>query len=187
MKEKDALGMIETKGLIGLIEATDAAVKAAKTIAVDYEKTGGGIVIIKLRGSVGAVKAAVEAGAAAAQRIGQLVASHVIPNPDDGIEPMIIPIEHPGTSKPARELHFPVKRTKLASNQMTVKVSADDEKLAAIANKIERDGIESLDYNELRYLARRTDGLPISKGDIRNLGRGQLLDIFRSARLKIER
>ena len=69
-----ALGLIETLGFIGLVEATDAAVKAAEVDAVEYEQSTGAMVIVKLRGSVGAVKAAVEAGALAAQRVGKLIA-----------------------------------------------------------------------------------------------------------------
>jgi len=105
MDNNIALGMIETKGLIGLIEAADAAVKTSKIELVDYEKSGGGMTIVKFRGSVGAVKAALEAGALAAQKVGELVSTHIIPNPDSGIEPMIAPFEAPNTREPAKEFH----------------------------------------------------------------------------------
>ena len=78
---QEALGMIETVGLVGAIEASDAMVKAANVYHVGYEKTGGGLVSVHVRGDVGAVKAAVDAGAAAARRVGELVAAHVIPRP----------------------------------------------------------------------------------------------------------
>ncbi|MBA3064973.1 BMC domain-containing protein [bacterium] len=85
-----ALGMIETKGLVGMIEASDAMVKAAKVELSGYEKIGGGFVTAFVRGEVGAVRAAVEAGSAAAQRVGELISVHVIPRPDDQLE-VILP------------------------------------------------------------------------------------------------
>jgi len=82
----EALGMIETKGLIGLIEAADAMVKAAKVTLVGYEKIGGGYVTALVRGDVAACKAATDAGAAAAQKVGELVSVHVIPRPHSNLE-----------------------------------------------------------------------------------------------------
>jgi ethanolamine utilization protein EutM len=79
----DALGLIETKGFVGMVEAADAMVKAAKVELVGYEKIGGGYVTAIVRGDVAAVKAAVEAGARGAERVGQLVSVHVIPRPHD--------------------------------------------------------------------------------------------------------
>ena len=77
----EALGMIETRGLVALIEAADAMVKAAKVTLVSYEKIGGGLVTALVRGDVAACKAATDAGAAAAQKVGELVSVHVIPRP----------------------------------------------------------------------------------------------------------
>ncbi len=82
----EALGMIETKGLVGLIEAADAMVKAARVELIAYEQIGGGYVTALVRGDVAACKAATDAGAAAAERIGELVAVHVIPRPHDDLE-----------------------------------------------------------------------------------------------------
>ena len=81
----EALGLIETKGLVALIEACDAMVKAARVTLVGYEKIGGGYVTAVIRGDVAACKAAVEAGASAAQRVGELVSSHVIPRPHPNV------------------------------------------------------------------------------------------------------
>ena len=81
-----ALGMIETKGLIGSVEAADAMVKAANVTLVGKELVGGGLVTVFVRGDVGAVKAATDAGAAAAQRVGELLSVHVIPRPDGSVE-----------------------------------------------------------------------------------------------------
>lgn len=83
---KQALGMVETKGLIGAIEAADAMVKAASVTLVGKEKIGSGLVTVMVRGDVGAVKASVDAGAAAAKRVGELASVHVIPRPHDDVE-----------------------------------------------------------------------------------------------------
>ena len=88
--KSDALGMIETKGLIGSIEAADAMVKAANVTLVGKERVGGGIVTVLVRGDVGAVKAAVDAGCAAAQKVGEVVSTHVIPRPHSDVE-LILP------------------------------------------------------------------------------------------------
>jgi ethanolamine utilization protein EutM len=88
-QQQQALGMIETRGLVGAIEASDAMVKAANVIHVGYEATGGGLVSVHVRGDVGAVQASVDAGAAAARRVGELVAAHVIPRPFENTETVI--------------------------------------------------------------------------------------------------
>jgi ethanolamine utilization protein EutM len=86
----EALGLIETKGLVGSIEAADAMVKAANVKLIGKEKVGGGYVTVFVRGDVGAVKAATDAGAAAAERVGELVSVHVIPRPHAELE-LILP------------------------------------------------------------------------------------------------
>ena len=82
----EALGLIETKGLVGSIEAADAMVKAANVILIGKEYIGAGYVTVMVRGGVGAVKAATDAGAAAARRVGELVSVHVIPRPHNEVE-----------------------------------------------------------------------------------------------------
>ena len=82
----DALGMIEVKGFVGMVEAADAMVKAATVELVGYEKTGGGYVTAVVRGDVAAVKAAVEAGARSAGKVGEVVAVHVIPRPHANVD-----------------------------------------------------------------------------------------------------
>ena len=94
----EALGMIETKSLIACIEAADAMVKAAKVTLVAFEKTGGGYVTALIRGDVAACKAATDAGAAAAQRVGELVSVHVIPRPHQNLE-NIFPIKVKNSNK----------------------------------------------------------------------------------------
>ena len=85
-----ALGMIETKGLVASIEAADAMVKAANVKLIGKEQIGSGLVTVMVRGDVGAVKASVDAGAAAAKQVGELYGVHVIPSPHDDVE-MILP------------------------------------------------------------------------------------------------
>lgn len=86
---KEALGMVETKGLAGSIEAADAMCKAANVELVGYEKIGSGLVTVMVRGDVGAVKAATDAGVSAAERVGEVVSMHVIPRPHTDVEKIL--------------------------------------------------------------------------------------------------
>lgn len=95
----EALGMVETRGLVASIEAADAMVKAANVVLIGKEYIGAGYVTVMVRGDVGAVKAATDAGAAAARRVGELISVHVIPRPHGEVE-QILP--QPKESKPAR-------------------------------------------------------------------------------------
>ena len=85
----EALGMIETKGLVGAIEAADAMTKSANVSLTGYEKIGSGLVTVMVRGDVGAVKAAVDAGSAAAEQVGDVVSQHVIPRPHTDVEKIL--------------------------------------------------------------------------------------------------
>jgi len=85
----EALGMIETKGLIGAVEAADAMVKTANVVLVGKEYIGAGYVTVMVRGDVGAVKAAIDAGVATASRVGELVSAHVIPRPHAEVEKIL--------------------------------------------------------------------------------------------------
>jgi microcompartment protein CcmL/EutN len=88
----DVLGMIETRGLIGMIEAADAMLKTANVVLVSWQKVDAGLVTALIRGDVGSVKAATDAGAAAARRVGELIGVHVIARPADGLE-KVFPIQ----------------------------------------------------------------------------------------------
>ena len=85
----EALGMVETRGLVAAIEAADAMVKAANVVLIGSEKIGSGLVSVRVRGDVGAVKSAVEAGGAAASRLGEVIATHVIPRPHTDVEKLL--------------------------------------------------------------------------------------------------
>ena len=86
---QEALGMVETRGLTAAIEAADAMTKAAEVVLIGTEKIGSGLVTVMVRGDVGAVKAAVEAGTSAASKLGELVATHVIPRPHKDVEKIL--------------------------------------------------------------------------------------------------
>ena len=105
---QQALGLIETRGLISAIEAADAMVKAARVTFLGRQKVKGGLVAIMVAGDVGAVKAAVDAGAAACQRVGKLVSAHVIPRPHEDIDAMIP--DSPESEKPAEEIKKPQRK-----------------------------------------------------------------------------
>ncbi|EFV99180.1 MULTISPECIES: BMC domain-containing protein [Streptococcus] len=90
MSNANALGMVETKGLVGAIEAADAMVKAANVTLIGKQQVGAGLVTVMVRGDVGAVKAATDAGAAAAENVGELISVHVIPRPHSEVE-VILP------------------------------------------------------------------------------------------------
>ena len=100
--EKQALGMVETKGLIGAIEAADSMVKAANVHLIGKEQIGSGLVTVMVRGDVGAVKAAVEAGAAAAKRVGDLYGVHVITRPHDDVEGILPNMDAKKATKAAK-------------------------------------------------------------------------------------
>jgi ethanolamine utilization protein EutM len=95
-----ALGMVETRGLVGSIEAADAMLKAARVTLIGKERIGGGYTTVLVRGEVGAVKAATDAGASAAKKVGELVSVHVIPRPHDQVEAILPPLETPPSSSP---------------------------------------------------------------------------------------
>lgn len=97
----EALGMIETKGFVGMVEASDAMVKAARVDLVGYERIGGGYVTAIVRGDVAAVKAAVEAGSRAAEKVGELVSVHVIPRPHANVD-AVLPLSRNNNTMPAR-------------------------------------------------------------------------------------
>lgn len=165
-----ALGLIETRGLVGAIEAADAAVKAANVELIDKELAKAGLVTIKLKGDVAAVKAAVDAGAAAAQRVGELVSIHVIPRPDDEMEILIYPPVGQVMVKPKRG-RPPKSRSIEAQNESTPspQVFSEDEHTY-------REQLEAMTVHELRRYARSVSGLSIYGRQISRANREQLID-----------
>jgi ethanolamine utilization protein EutM len=108
--EREALGLIECRGLVAMIEAADAAVKSANVVLVGWEKIDAGLVTAIVRGEVGAVKAAVDAGAAAGRKVGEVVSTHIIPRPHANIDDAI-PVLHTGkTTRKKISGSVPAKR-----------------------------------------------------------------------------
>ncbi|MGF7186862.1 microcompartment protein CcmL/EutN [Desulfitispora alkaliphila] len=141
-----ALGMVETKGLIGAIEAADVMVKTADVQLIEKVHIGGGLVTVMAEGDVGAVKAATDAGATAAMRVGKLISAHVIPRPHDDIK-----------------LFYP---------KSTIIQEAETE---AIKKKRDKDKLQSYNVHELRKIARKTKGIAIQGREISKANKEQLI------------
>ncbi len=175
-----ALGLVETKGLVGSIEAADVMVKTAHVRLLDAEYIKNGYVTVKCVGEVAAVKAAVDAAAAAAQRVGQLVGTHVIPRPAAEVEPVFRKGKSPGrpsgiqtsAATPARVADQPKKKPQ-------VKPPGDPETLdmfvASTDNDEYREQLEAMTVHQLRTLAREIGGLGIAGRQISKANKKQLI------------
>lgn len=186
---QSALGMIETKGLVGAIEAADAMVKAANVVLIGKEHVGGGLVTVMVRGDVGAVKAATDAGAAAANRVGELISVHVIARPHDELEP-ILPHEDntsvPGETtepeisvKPIVKVAAPAapieeKKAGTVKTEPRSKQSGAKKKPMAVPADI-----ESMSVVQLRKFARSIKGFPIEGREISKANRATLLGLIK--------
>ncbi|KAA3635973.1 MAG: BMC domain-containing protein [Calditrichaeota bacterium] len=170
-----ALGLIETKGMIGAIEATDAAAKAAAVVVSSVELTEAAFMTVKIEGDLGAVQAAVEAGANAAQKVGELVSVHVIPNPSDELGAILpqfryVTKYHPEDKRPA--LHDDVKPAKpkpVHKDSVTKKQTPRKQKK-----------LESMTVSELRQIARKIDNFPLKGREISMANKKKLIDTLRS-------
>lgn len=186
-----ALGLIETRGLIGAIEAADAATKAADVELLGRERADAGLMTIKIRGDVAAVRAAVDAGAAAAQRVGELVSVHVIPRPDDETEILIFPPPSQTKERPTVQAPSPAPRAeKKASRPKRVPApqAPTSEGPSAPADAAPADlelsddeqtyrgQIEAMSVHALRRYARSVKGLPIIGRQISRANRDELID-----------
>jgi microcompartment protein CcmL/EutN len=183
-----ALGLIETRGLVGAIEAADAATKAADVELLGRERADAGLMTIKLRGDVAAVKAAVDAGAAAAQRVGELVSVHVIPRPDEQSEIMIFPPPGQTKEKPTAPLERPRKPARppkpepvSAPEEADEAPRADEAQDAADVAPTSEDEagylreLRQMTVHQLRRYARGVQGLPIIGRQISRANRDDLI------------
>ncbi len=162
-----ALGMVETRGLVGSIEAADVMVKTANVRLLDAEYIRNGYVTIKCVGDVAAVKAAVEAAAAAAQRVGQLIATHVIPRPAAEVEPIM--------RRQAKGLG-PASPTATGSGSFAEDRPAAPDLFQASADDNEyRAQLEAMTVHQLRTLAREVGGLGIYGREISKADKKQLI------------
>jgi microcompartment protein CcmL/EutN len=194
-----ALGLIETRGLIGAIEAADAATKAADVTLVGKERADAGLMTIKLRGDVAAVRAAVDAGAAAAQRVGELVSAHVIPRPDDEVEILIYPppwqtkekspgrepdpVERPGRKARPSPVRDSVPDTSEANIELDEEPTESTQEAPPETTRVMSDDEEThlrqlrdMTVHELRRYARSIKGLPIAGRQISRANRDELIN-----------
>jgi len=162
---EQALGLVETKGLVGAIEAADAGVKAANVTLLGSERADAGLVTVMFGGEVSAVKAACDAGAAAAERVGQLIGVHVIPRP------------HPDLAAIETD-ESPGKRAADDGDAAPGSGGAPEPRLPNGA--WDMAALENTKVVELRDLARRVPNFPIKGRDVARAGREELLAAFRS-------
>lgn len=204
-----ALGLIETKGLVGAIEAADAMCKAANVNLVSKENVTGALITVKIVGEVAAVKSAVDAGAAAAQRVGQLISAHVIPRPDDQIEPIIYvqPEGKKGKHKASKkevekENSDPQPQEKVEEEKIDEdefeepgEIEETNDETEESEEEKEEPGdqneegdippkwaLQKLNVHELRKLARSFDSFPIKGREISKANRQELIEYFDSIR-----
>ena len=200
MGQNIALGMIETKGLVGSIVAADAMVKAANVTLIGKVQIGGAYVTVMVRGDVGAVKAATDAGAAAAQRVGELISVHVIPRPHHEVEYILpsLPSDDPDDD-PSSPLEDDGKgemektdasAETAASAEDTATEEENDapiEEEAATVDAVEvsvRAELEGMAVRELRKIARNTEGIGIAGREISVANKGLLIAEILKAKQK---
>jgi len=184
---RNALGMIETLGLVPAIEAADAACKAAKVKLVGKEKVKGGIVTIKIIGEVAAVQSAVDAGASAAQKVGEVLSIHVIPNPIVDLNPYIHDFDiqterrldqqkysKQGTNNTQEENHNEENTKQLSINDSFLQISKEE-----LLKKL-----DSMTVHELRRMARGLQGLSIYGREISKANKETLINEIMNSYLK---
>ncbi len=189
-----ALGLVETKGLVGAIEAADAMVKTAQVTLVGKERTDPAMITVKVVGDTAAVRSAVEAGAAAAQRVGQLVSKHVIPRPAEGLKDLIY-------AKSTRTEQEVIQLLGGQPEQLELPEQAEDEETideeesdtqetpftapADLSPEDQKyfDKLNALTVHELRAFARKVEGLPIYGREISRANKSQLLEELMKLRL----
>lgn len=182
----NALGMIETRGLVASIEAADAMVKAASVTLISKTHVGGGLVTVMVEGDVGAVKAATDAGAAAAERVGELISIHVIPRPaadvahilDRRPEPKPEPEPEPPAPEPEPEPEVPEPEPEEAAHTEEMKEEQPEE---AHAEKIDLseltpEALGKMTVAKLRIVARELGTTGMSRRDIRFAKKEDLIE-----------
>jgi len=205
-----ALGMVETRGLIASIEAADAMVKAANVKLLGKERADAGLITILIAGETAAVKSAVDAGAAAAQRVGELVSTHIIPRPDDQIgilvstnsavkttrtEPKPVPEIKPERRKRKIQIEknteetepilkpsssSTIERLKEEAFGITLAVEKPGKTKTKSESKFSMAELEVMNVHQLRRFARDFESFPIKGREISRANRGELLDYFKA-------
>ncbi len=173
-----ALGLVETKGLIGAIEAADAMVKTANVVLVGKERTDPAMITVKIVGDTAAVRSAVEAGAAAAQKVGQLISKHVIPRPAEGMEDLI----YAKSSRSRAETEKLLGKEASPEPEEEVEEESSAEEPYAMPEGLstkEEEYFKELDgltVHQLRTLARSAEGLTIYGREISRANKKQLIE-----------
>jgi len=183
-----ALGMIETRGLVASIEAADAMVKAANVTLQCKEHVGGGLVSVMVRGDVGAVKAAVDAGAAAAERVGELVSVHVIPRPHEDVELILSnrgpdapkPPKPPRRPEPAKAAPVPQEPAAESEESEPEDEAPDisDESRKELKRQITPEKLEEMKVVDLRALARKIGVTSMTRREIRSAQKEHLIEVI---------
>ena len=158
-----ALGMIEVKGRIGAVEGLDASLKAANVSLVNMFKVGGGLTTVIVEGDVGAVKAAVDAGAAAAEAVGEVLSVHVIPRPDQSVREML---DREQTRKQVKA-EEPVEETEAEPDEETPEEPKEE--------RFSREILEKNTVGQLRSLARTLENMELTKQEIKFAQKEQLI------------
>jgi microcompartment protein CcmL/EutN len=177
-----ALGLVETKGLVGAIEAADAMVKSARVILLGKERTDPAMITVKIIGETAAVKSAVEAGAAAAQRVGQLVSRHVIPRPAEGMEELI----YAKTSRSEAEVRELLGEG--GGEEHLEDVEPKPEEPFAMPENLTADQqkyfgkLDAMTVHELRSYARSMEGLSIYGREISKANKKELIEELMKAK-----
>jgi len=183
-----ALGLVETKGLVGAIEAADAMVKTANVILVGKEVTGGALVTIKVIGDTAAVRSAVEAGATAAQRVGELVSQHIIPRPAEGMEELIFagsPRQQEAVERMLRGESVPQVRIPSPAEEPTSKEEKEEApeeepfRMPEGLSPEQEEYFKQLDVmtvHELRKTARSVEGISIYGRQISRANKKELIE-----------
>jgi microcompartment protein CcmL/EutN len=186
-----ALGMIETKGLVAAVEAADSMVKAANVSLIGKEHVGGGLVTVMVRGDVGAVKAATDAGAAAAAKVGELISVHVIARPHDELQPILSgsddkiaaqgeTTEPEISEKPAVKISVKPTAPIAEKKPGAVKPAARSKESGAKKKPSGANAdIESMSVVQLRKFARSMKGFPIEGREISKANRATLLGLIK--------
>lgn len=167
-----ALGLVETRGLVAAIEAADAMVKTANVVLVGKEVTKAALVTIKVVGDTAAVRSAVEAGAAAAQRVGELVSKHVIPRPAEGMEDLLYTTD----SRTQSDVEDELQEGRIDEEETVPEVPYSMPDGLTEEQKEYYTSLETMTVHELRRFARGVEGLKIYGREISRASKAQLLE-----------
>ena len=183
---REALGLVETYGLIASIVATDAAAKAAAVVISTAELTDAAYLTIKIEGELGAVQAAVEAAAEAAAKVGEVVAVHVIPRPDDGLDVILPNLRfvtkyHPEENRPALQPPDRSGNRKFETRRPSRPEPRPQKPKATDLSRIDAGKLKKMTVPELRQLARTIDNLALKGREISRANKKQLIDAIKQA------